>query len=115
MPVRTITHLFLDTSYLRGVGLWSPDFQKLLELSRGNAVRLIVPHIAWEEQRTQLLDDTFQRMRKLRDAFNALNSRHSRDALLEGLPAPGLAIWEEREVYERSRAVMKSLAEDNKI
>src|SRR6266480_550604 len=115
MAARTITHLLLDTSYLRGVGLRSPDFQKLLELAKANTVKLLVPHIAWEEQRTQFLDETFERMRKVRDAFSNLNVRYSRDFLLEGLPAPGLVLWEEKEVYEKSKETMRAFAVRNKI
>ncbi len=116
MPTRSITDLLLDTSYLTGVGApYSSDFQKLVALSKAKTIRVIVPHIAWEERRTQLLEDALEPIQRARNAFEAVAARHSRSPLLSELTPPIQVLWKDVEVYEKSKEVMKALAEESKI
>ena len=48
MAARTITDLLLDTSYLKGVGSpFSPDFQKMLALSKAKTISGPLPVRVW--------------------------------------------------------------------
>jgi hypothetical protein len=78
-------------------------------------LKLFVPFIAWEERRTQLLEEAFDKIRKAREAFESLSTRHPRDLILSGLPAPALIVWKDDDVTERSKEVMRKFAEDHKI
>src|SRR3989442_13374918 len=48
---KMIVHLMIDTSYLRTAGFDHPDFRKLLHLSKGDQLKIHIPHIVWEERR----------------------------------------------------------------
>lgn len=108
-------HLLLDTSYLREVGLNDPDFRKLLEFSKSNVLKVFVPHIAWEERRTQYLDKAYAKVLKVQTEFEALQTMLPGNFILEGLAPPALTIWKKTEIDAKSREVMAAFAEDNKI
>ena len=82
--------VFLDTCYMRKVPFRHPDFQKLIEYSRQKRVRLYVSLIAWEERRTQLLDETMTLVNTLRGSFEKLRNRQPNDLFVQGLPAPDM-------------------------
>lgn len=114
MPER-IRHLFFDTSYLRGVSFGDGDLQKLLRYSREGELQIFVPHIVWEERRTQLLEDAKDDVTKLRAAFQKVVDRAGRDLVLSGLPRPSLGIWSDVDMDGNSRAMLASFAAQHKI
>lgn len=73
MPGVEIDVLVLDTSALseRG-GLSNPDLQKLFKRAKDKKLRLVVPHIAWEEWRTQQVAEGYERVKKARLALKDL-------------------------------------------
>src|SRR5687768_3669533 len=98
MSDKKITHLLIDTSslYKFGVGFDHPDFMKLLHYSRDEGiVKIFIPHIVWEERRTQLLDEAYSSMRKLKDAFTQINKQWESNIVLKGLGCPMLTMCNE--------------------
>jgi hypothetical protein len=71
-----VLHLLIDTSFLRKVSLSDPDFRKLLRYSQEDTIKIFVPHIVWEERRTQMAERTLSRLRQVRDGIEALNHVH---------------------------------------
>jgi predicted nucleic acid-binding protein len=80
--------VFLDTSAIRKAGFRHPDFQKLLEHSKSNTVRLFVSYIAWEELRTQLLETACTEVIQVRQNFEALRRGQPESFILQGLRSP---------------------------
>lgn len=108
-------HVVLDTSYIRRAGFDNPDFRKLLEFSKQGRLRIYVPHIVWEERRTQLFDEARTKMLKVATEFEALKAMLPRNFILGGLPPPALTIWKTEEIEARSVEVMAAFAKENKI
>jgi predicted nucleic acid-binding protein len=115
MPENDIRYLLLDTSYLRDVGFSDPDFRKLLRLSQENKLKIFIPHIVWEERRTQLMEKARDRVRKLRKEFDGLSAELPSNFVLEGLAPPTLNIWTDAEIDARSKDVMAAFALENKV
>lgn len=115
MSDNQITHLFIDTSYLKSVGFRDPDFQQLLQRSQQNVLKIFVSHIAWEERRTQLLEDAQSMVKKYRQDFEALNASLPHRFLLGGLNPPTLNMWTPAEIEARSKEFMTQFAANNKI
>ena len=117
MSDKRIEHLLIDTS-----GLWAagadfnhPDFRMLLQLSKEGDLKLFIPHIVWEERRTQLLDKLYSKVRGLNESLEQLKSQSSGNILVQGLTAPILTIWDKPEIEAKSKKVMADFASDNKI
>lgn len=117
MSDKTITHLLIDTSCLWDAGsdFNHPDFRKLLEFSKNGELKILIPHIVWEERRTQLLDKLYGKVRGLSESFEALKTQFSGNFLVQSLPPPTLTIWNKAEIDARSKKVMADFADDNKI
>ncbi|MGH7184629.1 MAG: PIN domain-containing protein, partial [Nitrospiraceae bacterium] len=97
-------------------GFDHPDFMKLLHFSAiDGTLKIFIPHIVWEERRTQLLDEANSSRRKLRDSFEALSKQLATNIVLRGLASPALNVWSESEIEAWSREAMKSFATANKI
>ena len=112
---KKIFYVLIDTSYLRTAGFNDPDFRKLLKYSKENVLKVFIPHIAWEERRTQYFDNAYKKVRKVEDAFEELNAMLPGDFILGGLTPPGLTIWKKAEIDTKSREVMENFATENKI
>lgn len=110
-----IRHVFFDTSYLRGVSFGDGELQKLLRYSREGELKIFIPHIVWEERRTQLLEDAKDDVTKLRAAFRKVVDRAARDLVLSGLPRPSLGIWSDADMDTNSRSTLGSYAAEHKI
>ncbi|MCH8041381.1 MAG: DUF4935 domain-containing protein [Nitrospinae bacterium] len=110
-----IVPVFLDTSYIRKVGFCHPDFQKLVQYSRSNLLRLFVSHIVWEERRTQFLEAATSQVFKLRRDFDTLHRQQPDNFILEGLPSPMMSLWDPTELEARSHEAMAAFAKDNHI
>jgi hypothetical protein len=115
MSDKKISYLLIDTSYLKGVGFRDPDFQKLLQRSQQNALKIFIPHIAWEERRTQLLEEAQNLVRKYKQQFDDLNASLPHKFLLGGLNPPTLNMWTSAEIEARSKEFMTQFVAENKI
>lgn len=112
---KTICYVLLDTSYLREVGFDNPDFRRLLEYSKVNVLKIFVPHIAWEERRTQYFDKVYAKVLKVENEFEALKAIVPGNFVLRGLSPPSLKIWNRMEIEAKSREVMAAFAQENNI
>jgi hypothetical protein len=121
MPKSAVKHLLIDTSCLRQAGdtFQHPDFQKLLrwanETKDPDRLKIYVPHIVWEERRTQLLRDILAHRRAAVLALSALKRQLDHSILLQGLAPPSLTLWEIAELGSHSRRAMAKFAADNQI
>lgn len=113
-PIKTLC-VFLDTSYLRDVGFANPDFRKLLEHSKKGKLKVFVSHIAWEEFRTQLLENANANVRKVQKEFDALKAILPSNFILSGLAVPALTLWNKAEIVAKSHDAMATFAKENKI
>jgi hypothetical protein len=113
-----MTCLLIDTSalYKFGSGFKDPDFRKLLHYCGvGGTLKIFIPHIVWEERRTQLLDEAYGSIRALQQSFNALSNKWEANIVLDGLRSPVLSICDGSEIDAWSREVMKCFAAEHKI
>lgn len=108
-------YVFLDTSYLRAVGFSDPNFRKLLERSKKGELMVFVSHIAWEELRTQLLENASANVLKVQKEFDALKAILPSNFILRGLSGPALTLWNKAEIVARSHDAMAAFAKENKI
>jgi predicted nucleic acid-binding protein len=117
MSDKTITHLLIDTSCLWDAGsdFNHSDFRMLLELSKRGELKIFIPHIVWEERRTQLLEKLCGKVRALSESFEELKTRSSENLLVKGLIPPALTIWNKAEIDAKSKKVMADFAAENKI
>lgn len=118
MSDKKITHLLIDTSSLFKFksGFDHPDFMKLLHCSAiEGTVKIYIPHIVWEERRTQLLDEAYSCRRKLKESFEAMNKQLAMNIALKGFASPALSIGNEAEINEWSKQAMDRFATENKI
>lgn len=99
------------------MGFNDPDFRKVLEHAKANPKRLqvLVPHVAWEERRTQLLEERLKMVRDLRAAYEKLLGKMAGDLLLDGLERPALVLWPENEIDGHSQKTMQIFAANNGI
>lgn len=107
--------IFLDTSSIREAGFHDPDFQKLLQHSKSNKVRLFVSHIVWQELRTQFLQSSWSEVLKLQRQFEKVQRQQSSSLILQGLRSPAIDLWDESEVRDRSHLAMEEFARNNRI
>src|ERR1700731_1560865 len=117
MSEKKTTYLLLDTSYLRkaGSGFDSPNFRKLLLLSKQEILHIFIPHIVWEERRTQLRETALAELRKLRAAFDRVNGQIEKNVIFGGLTPPILSVWSELDQDKHSKLAMATFAAENKI
>jgi hypothetical protein len=115
MSDNKIKYLLIDTSYLKKAGFYHPDFQNLLRLSKDGELKIFIPHIVWEERRTQLLEEAYGNMRGLSKAFEKVTEQSARNIVFNGLTSPTLIIWTEAEVDASSKKAMMAFAAENKV
>lgn len=117
MSDKTITQLLIDTSCLWDAGsdFNHPNFRMLLELSKRGELKIFIPHIVWEERRTQLLEKLYGKVRALNESFEELKTQSSGNLLVQGLTPPTLTIWNKAEIDAKSKKVMADFAADNKL
>lgn len=108
-------HVVIDTSVLRKAHFQHADFERLLRRSRKGTLRIYIPHIVLEEQRTRMLGDLLAEMDKVEGAYARLRGGGSFGMFTAGLPEPHLALWKKEEVARHSRLVFDKFLADNKI
>jgi predicted nucleic acid-binding protein len=82
-----IFHLVIDTSMLRRLHFRHPDFQRLLLRSQMGSLKIYIPYIAIEEERTAQLMKHVKAVEEMQSIFAKLQ-RGVLGMLVEGLPAP---------------------------
>lgn len=109
-----VFHLVIDTSMLRRLPFQNADFQRLLMLSQMGSLKIYIPHIALEEERTAQLAKHVKAVEEMKSVFAKLQ-RGMLAMLVEGLPEPHLELWDAEEVRRNSRATFDQFVVDNKI
>jgi len=107
-------HVVIDTSMLRQVHFQHQDFERLLLRSRKGLLKIYIPHIVLEEERTYLLaelmknvDSIHATIRKVTGGLLAM--------LTKSLPKPTLEIWTKEELARNSKEIFDRIVVDNKI
>ena len=77
-------HAVIDTSVLRKAHFRHADFERLLRRSRKGALKIYIPHIVLEEQRTRMLADLIAEMDKVEAAYSRLKGGGAACDLLSG-------------------------------
>jgi len=108
-------HVVIDTSVLRKAHFQHADFERLLRRSRKGTLRIYIPHIVLEEQRTRMLADLLDEIDKVEGAYARLRGGGAFGMFTAGLPEPHLALWKKQEVARHSRHVFDKFLVENKI
>ncbi|NML61421.1 DUF4935 domain-containing protein [Massilia sp. RP-1-19] len=109
-----VFHLVIDTSMLRRFPFQHPDFQRLLRQCQMGSLKLYIPHIALEEERTAQLAKHVEYVEKMKLLFDKLQ-RGMQGMLVEGLPEPHLDLWDVDEVARNSQTTFNRFVATNKI
>jgi hypothetical protein len=109
-----VFHLVIDTSMLRKFPFQHPDFERLLYRSQMGKLRIYIPHIALEEERTAQLVKHAQAAELMTTTFLKLQ-RGMLGLLVKGLPEPLLKLWSVKEVGRNSKESFNAFVESNKI
>jgi len=78
------------------------------------ALKIYIPHIALEEQRTANLEKYAKVVEEIGERFARLQ-RGMLGMLVEGLPQPHLKLWEAVDVERNSRSTFQKFVQTNKI
>lgn len=109
-----VFHLVIDTSMLRKFPFQHPDFERLLRQSQMGSVKIYIPHIALEEERTAQLEMHQAQVEQMRSMFDKLR-RGMLGVLVEGLPQPHLDLWDASDVPRNSQTTFNQFMATNKI
>ena len=110
----TPSHVLVDTNVLWDIR--HPDFQKIVQLSRERKFKLVVPHIVWEERRTQILEQEMKEVVAIQTAYEKVQRRSPGSMLGQlKLPPLPLPLWETEQMIDASKAHMVDLAHSNNI
>lgn len=109
-----VFHLIVDTSMLRRLHFQHPDFERLLLQSQMGKLKIYIPYIALEEERTAQVAKHLKAVEEMRSTFAKLQ-RGMLGMLVEGLPDPHLELWDVEEVERNSKATFGQFIATNKI
>lgn len=101
-------HLVIDTSVLRRTHFQHPDFEKLLLRARKGALKIYIPHIVLEEERTHMVEEIMKDVVRVTTAYDNLTQRGYNQMFVKRLPAPHLVLWEKEEIIRHSRWLLIS-------
>jgi len=107
-------HVVIDTSMLRQMHFQHPDFVRLLLRSRKGLLKIYIPHIVLEEERTYLLSKLVENVEKVHGTLK--KSTEGLPAMLtQNLPRPTLDIWTKEELARNSKEIFEKIVVENKI
>lgn len=109
-----VFHLIIDTSMLRRLHFQHADFQRLLMRAQMGSLKIYIPHIALEEERTAQVAKHIDAVEKMKATLDSLQ-RGMQAMLVEGLPEPHLDLWDADEVDRNSKVTFKQFVTLNKI
>jgi len=109
--------VMIDTQVMfnAGMNLANPDLQKLFLHSKEGRIRLFVPHIVWEERRTQMVEDVCEKLRALDKAFKEVTRKFQSNLVLNGLPLPALNCIAENDTNTLSKEALTKFAADHRL
>lgn len=107
-------HVVIDTSMLRQMHFQHPDFERLLLRSRKGLLKIYIPHIVLEEERTYLLAQLVNNINSIHATLRKVTE--GRLAMLaQGLPRPTVDLWTKEELARNSKEIFDKVVADNKI
>lgn len=109
-----VFHLVIDTSMFRRLPFQHADFKRLLMQSQMGTLKIYMPHIVLEEERTAQLANHATLVEQTRSTFEKLQ-RGMLGMLVEGLPEPYLGLWDLEDVKRNSQQSFDRFVKDNKI
>ncbi|MFQ6350087.1 PIN domain-containing protein [Pseudomonas sp. R11F] len=109
-----VFHLIIDTSMLRRLPFQHPDFKRLLLQSQMGKLKIYIPHIVLEEERTAQFEKHVQAVEEIRTKYAKL-LRGMQGLLVEGLAEAHIELWNAEDVERNSRATFSHFVELNKI
>lgn len=109
-----VFHLVIDTSMLRRVHFQHSDFARLLQQSQMGKLKIYIPYIALEEDRTAHVANYEKTAEEVRLAFAKLK-RGMLGMIVEGLAEPLLELCDTKEVEHNSKATFRQFVANNKI
>lgn len=107
-------HVVIDTSMLRQMHFQHPDFERLLLCSQKGLLKIYIPHIVLEEERTSLLAKLVGIVESMRTSLNKTTEAHL-SMLTQSLPRPTLDIWTADELTRNSKTVFDRIVAEHKI
>ena len=107
-------HVIIDTSVLRQVHFQHPDFERLLLRSRKGLLKIYIPHIVLEEERTYLLAKLVENVERIHGTITKV-TEGLLAMLAQSLPRPMLDIWTKEELARNSKEVFNKIVAENKI
>lgn len=107
-------HVVIDTSVLRQTHFQHPDFERLLLCSRKGLLKIYVPHIVLEEERTFLLAKLIEKVENIHSTIKKV-TEGLLSMLSQSLPRPTVDIWTKDELARNSIEVFDKIVAENKI
>jgi hypothetical protein len=109
-----VFHLIIDTSMLRQLPFQHMDFNRLLQQSQMGKLKIYIPRIVMEEERTAQLEKHLQTVEEIRTRYAKLQ-RGMQGLLVQGLAEAHIELWNAVDVEQNSRATFSHFLETNKI
>lgn len=109
-----VFHLIIDTSMLRRLHFQHPDFNRLLQQSQMGKLKIYIPRIVLEEERTAQLEKHLQMIEEIRTRYAKLQ-RGMQGLLVQGLAEAHIELWSAVDVEQNSRATFSHFVALNKI
>lgn len=109
-----VFHLIIDTSMLRRLPFQHPDFERLLHQSQMGKLKIYIPEIVLEEERTAQVEKHLQAVEEIRVKYAKLQ-RGMQGLLVQNLPEAHIELWSAEDVERNSRATFSHFVELNKI
>ncbi len=107
-------HVVIDTSVLRQTHFQHPDFERLLLRSRKGLLKIYIPHIVLEEERTHLLANLVENVERMHATLKKV-TQGLLAMLAQSLPRPTLDIWTKEELARNSKEIFGKIVAENKI
>lgn len=107
-------HVVIDTSVLRQMHFRHTGFERLLHRSRKGLLKIYIPHIVLEEERTYLLANLITYVGQMHATMNKV-TEGLLAMLSQGLPRPTLHIWTREELARNSKEIFTKFIAENKI
>ena len=107
-------HVVIDTSMLRQMHFQHPDFERLLLRSRKGLLKIYIPHIVLEEERTYLLAKLVENVERIQATVKKV-TEGLLAMLAQSLPRPTLDIWTKEELVRNSKEIFAKIVAENKI
>lgn len=109
-----VFHLVIDTSMLRKFPFHHADFERLLLQSQMGKLKIYIPYIALEEERTAQVAKHVKAVELMKSTFAKLQ-RGMLGMIVKDLAEPHLELWEVEEVDHNSKMAFGQFVANNKI